>query len=151
MRCSLPQKQSTTDQTPRTVTRQAGMTNENVFRVAPWEISVKIESSNNASEYLFYACQTFNFLDRLIPSSSKSNFGLVVRQEAAMTDHVYRKTALVGSSATSIEDAIQTAVTKASKTVRNIEWIEVGEIRGHVREGKVAYYQVNLNAGFRVD
>ena len=68
-----------------------------------------------------------------------------------MTDHVYRKTALVGSSATSIEDAIQTAVTKASKTVRNIEWIEVGEIRGHVREGKVAYYQVNLNAGFRVD
>jgi len=68
-----------------------------------------------------------------------------------MTDHVYRKTALVGSSATSIEDAIQTAVTKASKTVRNIEWIEVDEIRGHVREGKIAHYQVSLNAGFRVD
>jgi len=68
-----------------------------------------------------------------------------------MTDHVYRKTAFVGSSATSIEDAIQTAVTKASKTVRNIEWIEVDEIRGHVREGKIAHYQVSLNAGFRVD
>ena len=68
-----------------------------------------------------------------------------------MSNHVYRKTALVGSSPNSIEDAIQGAVSRACKAVRNIEWIEVGEIRGHVRDGKIAHYQVCLNAGFRLD
>ena len=68
-----------------------------------------------------------------------------------MNDHVYRKTALVGSSAKSIDDAIGTALEKASKTVRNIEWFEVDEIRGSVKDGKVQHYQVSLNAGFRVD
>jgi dodecin len=66
-------------------------------------------------------------------------------------DHVYRKTELVGSSTTSIEDAIQTAIARAAKTVRNIEWFEVSETRGHVRDGKVAHYQVVLKVGFRVE
>jgi flavin-binding protein dodecin len=68
-----------------------------------------------------------------------------------MNDHVYRKTALVGSSAKSIDDAISTALARASKTVRNIEWFEVDEIRGSVKDGKVQNYQVSLNAGFRVE
>jgi flavin-binding protein dodecin len=68
-----------------------------------------------------------------------------------VTDHVYRLSEIVGSSQTSIDDAIRTAIRKASETVRNIEWFQTGEIRGQVVDGDVAYYQVTLKIGFRVD
>ena len=68
-----------------------------------------------------------------------------------MTNHVYRLTEVVGSSPTSIDDAIRTAVRKASETVRNIEWFQTEEIRGQVVDGGVAYFQVRLKVGFRVD
>jgi dodecin len=68
-----------------------------------------------------------------------------------MTNHVYRLTEVVGSSPTSIDDAIRTAVRKASETVRNIEWFEVQEVRGQVVDGDVAHVQVGLKLGFRVD
>jgi dodecin len=68
-----------------------------------------------------------------------------------MSNHVYRLTEVVGSSPTSIDDAIRTAVRKASETVRNIEWFQAGEIRGQVVDGDVAYFQVTLKIGFRVD
>lgn len=68
-----------------------------------------------------------------------------------MADHVYSITEVVGSSATSIEDAIQNAVTTASQTLRNIEWIEVGQIRGHIVDGKVAHYQVYVRLGLRYE
>jgi flavin-binding protein dodecin len=66
-------------------------------------------------------------------------------------EHVYRKTEIVGSSTASLSDAIETAVARAAKTLRHIEWFEVSEIRGHVQAGKVAHYQVGLKLGFRVD
>lgn len=66
-------------------------------------------------------------------------------------DHVYRKTELVGSSSQSLSDAIETAVARAAKTLRNLEWFEVSEIRGHIQDGKVAHYQVTLKVGFRVE
>jgi flavin-binding protein dodecin len=66
-------------------------------------------------------------------------------------DHVYRKTELVGSSSESLTNAIETAVERASRTLRNLEWFEVSEIRGHIQEGKVAHYQVTLKVGFRVE
>ena len=66
-------------------------------------------------------------------------------------DHVYRKTELIGSSKTSLSDAIETAVARATKTLRHLEWFEVNEIRGHVRDGKVEHYQVTLKVGFRVE
>lgn len=66
-------------------------------------------------------------------------------------DHVYRKTELVGSSTTSVSDAIETAIARAAKTLRHIEWFEVNEIRGHVQDGKVAHYQVVMKVGFRVE
>ena len=66
-------------------------------------------------------------------------------------EHVYRKTEIVGSSTTSVSDAIETAVARAAKTLRHIEWFEVSEIRGQVQDGKVAHYQVGLKLGFRVD
>jgi flavin-binding protein dodecin len=55
---------------------------------------------------------------------------------------------IVGSSATSIEDAIEGAISRASTTVRDIRWFEVKETRGHVENGKVAHFQVTLKIGF---
>jgi flavin-binding protein dodecin len=68
-----------------------------------------------------------------------------------VSDHVYRLTEVVGSSTTSVDDAIRTAVRKAAETVRNIEWFEAKEIRGQVVDGDVGYFQVTLKLGFRVD
>jgi|SRR3954447_14255021 flavin-binding protein dodecin len=72
-------------------------------------------------------------------------------EEHRMSDHVYRLSEIVGSSTTSVDDAIRTAIRKASQTVRNIEWFETSEIRGQVADGDVAYIQVTLKVGFRVD
>lgn len=68
-----------------------------------------------------------------------------------MEDHVYRVIEIAGSSPKSIEDAIQTAVTRASKTLRNLRWFEVLQTRGHLEDGKVSHYQVTLKIGFTID
>ena len=68
-----------------------------------------------------------------------------------MTNHVYRLSEVVGSSPTSIDEAIRTAIRKASQTVRNIEWFEMQEVRGQVVDGDVAHFQVRLKIGFRVE
>ncbi len=69
-----------------------------------------------------------------------------------MSDHhVYKKVEVVGSSKNSIEDAIENAIVECSKNLRNIEWFEVQETRGHVVDGKVGHYQVVLKIGFRIE
>ena len=68
-----------------------------------------------------------------------------------MSDHVYRIIQVVGSSGESIEDAIQTAVGRASRTLRQVGWFEVVDTRGHIENGKVAHYQVTLKVGFTLD
>ncbi len=68
-----------------------------------------------------------------------------------MSNHVYRLSEIVGSSPTSVEDAIRTGLAKAARTVRNIEWFETQQIRGHVADGEVAHFQVTMKVGFRVD
>ncbi len=68
-----------------------------------------------------------------------------------MQDHVYRLVEVVGSSETSIEDAIKTAIGKASETLRHIHWFQVVETRGHVEHGKVQHYQVTMKLGFTVE
>ena len=68
-----------------------------------------------------------------------------------MNNHVYRLSEIVGSSPTSVDDAIRTAVRKAAETVRHLEWFEVQEVRGQVADGDVAYFQVTLKIGFRVE
>jgi flavin-binding protein dodecin len=68
-----------------------------------------------------------------------------------MGDHVYKVIEIVGSSAKSIEDAIQQAIAKSGETLRNLDWFEVVETRGHIVDGKVAHYQVKLKIGFRLD
>ena len=71
--------------------------------------------------------------------------------EDIMSGNVYRVTHVVGTSDESVGDAIRTAVSTASKTIRNLDWFEVGEIRGSIRDGEVTEFQVNLNIGFRFD
>jgi len=68
-----------------------------------------------------------------------------------MSDHVYKKIELTGSSNKSIEEAVQKAITKASQSVRNMRWFEVVETRGHIDNGKVAHWQVTLKIGFTLD
>lgn len=68
-----------------------------------------------------------------------------------MSNHVYKQLELVGSSPTGIEDAVNTAIAKAHKTVRNIQWFEVVETRGHVADGKVAHWQVTIKVGFTME
>lgn len=68
-----------------------------------------------------------------------------------MSDHhVYKKVEIVGSSAKSIEDAIENALTECGKSVRNMEWFEVLETRGHIEGNKVGHYQVVMKIGFRI-
>jgi len=65
--------------------------------------------------------------------------------------HVYRKTEIVGTSTMGIDDAITTGITRASATLRGLDWFEVSEIRGHIEDGAVAHYQVTMKVGFRLD
>lgn len=68
-----------------------------------------------------------------------------------MSNHVYKTLELTGSSPTSIEEAVSTAIAKAHETVRNIQWFSVTETRGHVKDGKVAHWQVSIKIGFTLE
>ena len=68
-----------------------------------------------------------------------------------MNNHVYKLLELTGSSSTSIEDAVTSAIAKANETIRNIQWFTVTETRGHVVDGKVAHWQVSLKVGFTLE
>ncbi len=68
-----------------------------------------------------------------------------------MTNHVYKKVELVGSSKDSIEGAIENAIQMAGKSLKNLDWFEVIGTRGNIENGKVSHYQVELKVGFRVE
>ena len=68
-----------------------------------------------------------------------------------MSNHVYKTIELVGSSALGPDDAIRTAVTRASQTVRNLRWFEVLETRGHIESGEIAHWQVTIKVGFTLE
>lgn len=68
-----------------------------------------------------------------------------------MSDNVYKKIEIVGTSETSLEDAIQSAVGKAAQTVRRMGWFEVEEIRGAIKEDQVAEWQVAVKIGFTLE
>lgn len=67
-----------------------------------------------------------------------------------MSDHVYKKITLVGSSNTSTDDAIRNAIARAGETVSHMSWFEVKETRGHIEDGQVAHWQVTIEIGFRL-
>jgi flavin-binding protein dodecin len=68
-----------------------------------------------------------------------------------MSEHNYKIIELVGSSKTSIEDAVDGAIAAASDSLNHLDWFEIVETRGHIEQGKVSYYQVVLKVGFRLD
>lgn len=68
-----------------------------------------------------------------------------------MADHVYKTVDLTGTSSESIEQAVQTAISRASGTIRNVKWFEVTQVRGAVDNGKVAQWQVALKVSFTLE
>ena len=68
-----------------------------------------------------------------------------------MADHVYKLLELTGTSKSGIDDAVQTAVKRASKTIHNLKWFEIVSVRGGIEKGKVAHWQVTLKVGFTLD
>lgn len=68
-----------------------------------------------------------------------------------MSDHVYKKIELVGSSRDGIEDAVRNALARAEKTIRNMRWFEVVETRGHIADGRIDHWQVTVKVGFTLD
>ena len=68
-----------------------------------------------------------------------------------MTNHTYRVTEIVGSSPEGTDQAIRNAIDRATQTLRNIDWFEVTEVRGHIADGRVEHFQVGLKVGFRLE
>jgi flavin-binding protein dodecin len=68
-----------------------------------------------------------------------------------MSDHVYKKIELTGSSTEGIEEAVENAIAKAKESVHNMRWFEVTETRGHIEQGKIAHWQVTVKVGFTLD
>jgi flavin-binding protein dodecin len=68
-----------------------------------------------------------------------------------MADQTYGITEIVGTSRESVHQAIRNGIARASQTVRNLDWFEVSTIRGHIEDGQVAHFQVQLKVGFRIE
>ncbi len=68
-----------------------------------------------------------------------------------MSEHTYKIIDLVGTSTKGTDAAIQNAIARAGKTLKNLDWFEVTETRGHLKDGKIAHYQVTLRVGFRLE
>ncbi|MFC8919940.1 dodecin [Streptomyces sp. NPDC057116] len=68
-----------------------------------------------------------------------------------MSQHTYRVTEIVGTSHEGVDDAMRNGIARASETLRNLDWFEVTQIRGHIEDGRIAHYQVGLKVGFRLE
>jgi flavin-binding protein dodecin len=68
-----------------------------------------------------------------------------------MSNRTYRVTELVGTSTEGLEDAVRNGIARASETIRHLDWFEVTEIRGHIRDGQVEHFQVGMKVGFRLE
>jgi hypothetical protein len=66
-------------------------------------------------------------------------------------DHTYKITEIVGSSPDSIDDAIKNGIGRATRTLRNLDWFEVTDIRGAMNEGQIGWFQVTMKVGFRLE
>jgi flavin-binding protein dodecin len=79
----------------------------------------------------------------VLPGSATDN--------ARMAEHVYKKIEIVGSSPNGMEEAVHNALSRASKTIRNMRWFEVAETRGYIDDGKIEHWQVTLKIGFTLE
>ncbi|MDX3380550.1 dodecin family protein [Streptomyces niveiscabiei] len=68
-----------------------------------------------------------------------------------MSNHTYRVTEIVGTSPESVDQAVRNGIARASRTLRNLDWFEVTQVRGQIENGEVAHWQVGLKVGFRLD
>lgn len=68
-----------------------------------------------------------------------------------MKNHVYKLIELTGTSSTSIEDAVATAIKRANQTIKNLCWFQVVETRGNITKGKIDHWQVTIKVGFTVE
>jgi flavin-binding protein dodecin len=68
-----------------------------------------------------------------------------------MSEHTYRVTEIVGTSHEGVDAAIRNAVSRASETLRHLDWFEVTEVRGQIENGRIEHYQVGLKVGFRLE
>ncbi len=68
-----------------------------------------------------------------------------------MTDNVYSNSEIVGTSPEGVDAAIRNAVQRAGRTLRNLDWFEVAEVRGHIVDGEIEHFQVRLKVGFRLE
>jgi flavin-binding protein dodecin len=68
-----------------------------------------------------------------------------------MTDNVYSISEIVGTSPDGVDAAIRNAITRASRTLRNLDWFEVAEVRGNIVDGNIEHFQVRLKVGFRLE
>lgn len=68
-----------------------------------------------------------------------------------MAEHIYKVIELVGSSTTSSDDAVRNAIARADNTLKNLDWFQVVETRGHLVDGKIAHFQVTVKVGFRLE
>ncbi|MFD7868697.1 dodecin [Streptomyces sp. NPDC057682] len=68
-----------------------------------------------------------------------------------MSNHTYRVTEIVGTSHDGVDAAIHNGITRASETLHNLDWFEITEVRGQIKDGRIEHYQVGLKVGFRLD
>ncbi|MFE2971338.1 dodecin [Streptomyces sp. NPDC059340] len=68
-----------------------------------------------------------------------------------MSDHTYRVTEIVGTSHEGVDQAIRNGITRASQTLRNLDWFEITQVRGQIVDGEIEHYQVGLKVGFRLE
>ena len=68
-----------------------------------------------------------------------------------MTNRTYRVTEIVGTSPNGVDEAIRNGISRASETLRNLDWFEVTEVRGHLADGSVEHFQVTMKVGFRLE
>ncbi|MFG2860860.1 dodecin [Streptomyces sioyaensis] len=68
-----------------------------------------------------------------------------------MTDRTYRVTEIVGTSQQSMDAAVENGIKRASETLRNLDWFEITQVRGHIVDGAIDHYQVGLKVGFRLE
>ena len=68
-----------------------------------------------------------------------------------MTDNVYSISEIVGTSPDGVDAAIRNAIARASRTLRNLDWFEVAEVRGYIDDGEIQHFQVRLKVGFRLE
>lgn len=87
----------------------------------------------------------------LVGTPDRGRFYVQLPGDQDMTHHTYKIVEIVGSSPNGTDEAIRNAIAEASKTLRQLDWFEVVETRGHLVDGKVGHFQVRLKVGFRLE